>query len=312
MLKAACDGSLTADWRAAHPDAEPAGGLLRRILAERRRRWEQAERAKLLARGKPPTDDRWKARYEEPQGPKTADLPPRPKTWTWATVEQVCTDIVACPHATQKWTSNGKVCVRTTEFRPGKLLLDQARFVSDETVESRVARLRPAAGDVLDSREGGILGIACMVPPDAELCLGQRMMLMRPAVDGNLLMHVLNSPFTLTAVKQLTGGSASPRLNVGDIRQFPVPIPPTDEQRTLSERIDDCMSIVDAVDDAVAHNFRRARSLRQAILRDAFAGKLVAQDPADEPAAALLERIRAREKPAVPPRLSRPRRQPRA
>jgi type I restriction enzyme S subunit len=58
ILAAAFRGDLTADWRAAHPDVEPATQLLERIRAERRRRWEEAELAKMKAKGKPPTDDR--------------------------------------------------------------------------------------------------------------------------------------------------------------------------------------------------------------------------------------------------------------
>ncbi len=81
VLKAAVEGRLTAAWRAAHPDAEPAAALLRRILAERRARWEADQRAK----GKDPA----KARYDEPAAPDTAGLPALPEGWVWATVEQV-------------------------------------------------------------------------------------------------------------------------------------------------------------------------------------------------------------------------------
>ena len=66
VLAAAFRGDLTADWRAQNPDVEPASKLLERIRAERRRRWEEAELERMVARGKPPKDDRWKAKYEEP------------------------------------------------------------------------------------------------------------------------------------------------------------------------------------------------------------------------------------------------------
>ena len=79
VLKAAVEGRLTAAWRAAHPDAEPAAALLRRILAERRARWEADQRAK----GKDPA----KARYDEPAAPDTAGLPALPEGWAWATVD---------------------------------------------------------------------------------------------------------------------------------------------------------------------------------------------------------------------------------
>jgi len=65
VLKAAVEGKLTEDWRAKHPDVEPADKLLGRILAERRKKWEEAELAKMRARGKKPKDDKWKKKYKE-------------------------------------------------------------------------------------------------------------------------------------------------------------------------------------------------------------------------------------------------------
>ncbi|PHS10620.1 MAG: hypothetical protein COA78_11210 [Blastopirellula sp.] len=62
-------------------------------------------------------------------------------------MEELCTNIVDCPHSTPKWTDTGKLCVRTTEFRAGHLDLTEVRFVSDDTFEERITRLRPESGD---------------------------------------------------------------------------------------------------------------------------------------------------------------------
>lgn len=78
ILAAAFRGDLTADWRAKNPNVEPADKLIARIRTERRARWEAAELAKLTAKGKRPTDDRWKARYvdsEEGDGEGAGELP---------------------------------------------------------------------------------------------------------------------------------------------------------------------------------------------------------------------------------------------
>ena len=102
-----------------------------------------------------------------------------PKDWKWVPVRDLCEMIVDCPHTTPRWTEVGEICVRTTQFKPGKLDLSTPRYVSIETYNERIARLRPEPNDVLYSREGGILGVACQIPPRVRLCLGQRMMLMR-------------------------------------------------------------------------------------------------------------------------------------
>jgi type I restriction enzyme S subunit len=65
VLAAAFRGDLTADWREQNPDVEPAEALLERIRVERRKRWEEAELEKMRAKGKEPTNDKWKAKYKD-------------------------------------------------------------------------------------------------------------------------------------------------------------------------------------------------------------------------------------------------------
>jgi type I restriction enzyme S subunit len=77
-----------------------------------------------------------------------------------------------------------------------------------------------------------------------------------------------------------------------DIREMPIPLPPTDEQRIIVVEVEERLSIIDAAEAQIETNLQRAARLRQSILKRAFAGKLVPQDPADEPASVLLERIR--------------------
>ena len=88
VLKAACEGRLVPTEaelaRAEGRDYEPADVLLKRILAERRAKWEADELAKMTAKGNPPKDDRWKAKYKEPQPPDTSDLPELPEGWAVA------------------------------------------------------------------------------------------------------------------------------------------------------------------------------------------------------------------------------------
>ena len=305
VLAAAFRGDLTADWRAQHPDVEPASVLLDRIRAERRRRWEEAELAKMQAKGKMPKDEKWKERYKEPEPVDETDLPELPEGWGWTTVEDVSAVVVDCPHSTPSWTEKGRICVRTTEFRPGYLDLNQVRFVSEVTYRKRIERLQPKQGDILYSREGGILGVACIIPPRVELCLGQRMMLLRieEKLSPRFVMHLLNSPLIQEKVRALTGGSASPHLNVGDVRKLPVPLPSPLEQEHIVRNIEEQLSATSEIGADVAENLELLDQLDQSILAKAFRGELVPQDPNDEPASVLLERIRAeREAQSAKPR----------
>jgi type I restriction enzyme S subunit len=167
------------------------------------------------------------------------------KRWPLQKLEEISEAIVDCPHSTPKWTESGEICVRTSQFRPGFLDLNSLRFVSGDTYVERTARLVPQAGDILYSREGGILGVACRVPDGVRLCLGQRMMLFRTGtqVSAAFLELVLNSPQITRLAKEHTTGGAAPRINVSTIRAFPIPVPTLEEQRDTLQMVDKLMAL---------------------------------------------------------------------
>ncbi len=171
--------------------------------------------------------------------------------WEDTELHNFCSYIVDCPHSTPKWTECGKLCVRTTNFKPNFLDLSIQQYVSEETFNNRISRLKPMPNDILYSREGGILGIACIIPENVELCLGQRMMLMRTSKSNNpkFLMYILNSPIITSIVREKTGGSASPHLNVGEIKKFVIPHPPIMEQEEIVRRVDKLFSIADCIEE---------------------------------------------------------------
>jgi type I restriction enzyme, S subunit len=82
-------------------------------------------------------------------------------------------------------------------------------------------------------------------------------------------------------------------LNMTTLKRFPVPVLPLQEQRALVAAIDDQNSIIAAIDEALDHSTRRVERLRSSVLAAAFSGEFVPQDPNDEPASVLLERIAA-------------------
>ena len=263
VLAAACSGKLTADWR----DENDVG------------------------------PNELTTEIEIP-----VDFPPLPESWGWSTLESLCTNVVDCPHSTPKWTDKGKLCIRTTNFRPGILDLSEVRYVSAETFNERIERLRPVPGDIVYSREGGILGIACQIPPGIELCLGQRMMLLRvgKGYTATLLMHWLSSPVITRRVQELTGGSAAPHLNVRDIKAFPTPVPPLAEQQEIVRRVEKLFGFADQIEAGLKRAQTHVDRLTQSLLAKAFQGKLVPTEAElarlegqdYEPASVLLERIK--------------------
>ena len=99
--------------------------------------------------------------------------------------------------------------------------------------------------------------------------------------------------FQTIDLSTLADGSNVPQINHDDIKTLVVPLPPLAEQRRIVAEIDRRLSVIQKAEAAVEASLVRADRLRQSILKQAFSGKLVPQDPSDEPASVLLERIRA-------------------
>lgn len=239
------------------PNDEPDSELLQRIEAERRRKSVP------------------NIRFDAPAFAEMAHGLAFPRNWSLLSLAQVALWIVDCPHSTPKWTTSGKICVRTNQFRPGQLDLSDVRFVSEATYLERVQRLKPAAEDILYSREGGILGIACRVPPDTDLCLGQRMMLIRPpsAISAAFLEMVLNSPLVTTIARAKTTGGAAPRVNVATVKAYPIPLPPLGEQQRIVARAGELMSLSDALEAKLTQAESESNKLVEATVHAVSTGR---------------------------------------
>ena len=191
---------------------------------------------------------------------------------TYLKVGCVCAKIVDCPHSTPKWEKSGKLCLRTTNFKRGYLDLQSPNYVSEETFHDRNRRIIPQPGDVLYSREGSVLGIACTIPSNVYPCLGQRMMLLRSGekLNNRYLMHYLNSPMVTNHVIATKGGTGSPHINVGDIKEFQIPIPSLEGQSNIVRQIEEQLSSCDNVEKTVDTALAQADAMRQSILKQAF------------------------------------------
>jgi type I restriction enzyme S subunit len=204
-----------------------------------------------------------------------------PGRWVRRQVVELCAEIVDCPHSTPKWVESGEICIRTTNFQPGRLDLSEVRYVAESTFAARNRRLTPVEGDVLLSREGGILGIACLVPADVKICLGQRMMLMRSKADvcvPAFLMHALNGPGVQRLIAEMTGGTSSPHVNVGEVKRFEIDLPPLEEQQEIVGRVDTLLKRANELETRIDAATRSIGWSSQAFLAKAFRGDLVGLD----------------------------------
>jgi len=293
VLQAAVEGTLSAKWRQGHPHTESPAELIKQILTERRRCWEGDQLRKFKQKGQEPPKN-WKAKYKEPIAPDTTKLPPLPEDWCWVSVGQASAIIVDCPHSTPRFVDLGHPCVDTTCIKPGLVIRQNLRYVSTDTYRSRISRLIPQGGDIVFAREGTV-GTAVRLPDDIRPCLGQRVMLMRPnkCILSEYFEISLNSYVVQTQYRPKLLGSTVNHLNVGEAILLAIPLPPLEEQEAIVEIVEDQLSVIEHVETDLDATLKNARTLRQAILKLAFSGRLVDQYPRDEPASTLVERIRA-------------------
>src|ERR1700674_1455198 len=180
--------------------------------------------------------------------PKTGDG--FPKDWRWERLDEVCSGTFDCPHSTPLLTADGPFVARSQDIRSGIFRMKEAGHVSERTYQERISRAEPNRGDLLYSREGTYFGIAAEVPQDVRVCLGQRMVLLRPdnrKVDFRFLRYWLNSPVMTRHIHGYRDGTVAERLNLPTIRALPVALPPLSEQRAIAR-------LLGALDDKIELN----------------------------------------------------------
>ena len=209
-----------------------------------------------------------------------------PVNWIIEPLSRVASHVVDCPHSTPKWTNEGVLCIKTNQVKAGYLDLSSPYFVSEDTYRVRIKRLEPKQCDVLYIREGGILGISCLVPPNTSLCLGQRLMLIRAtnALMPRFLELCLNSSWIKDFAAEKTTGGAAPRVNMSTIRGYPIPVPPLAEQHRIVAKVDELLVLCNRLENNLASNADMRCRLLDVVLRDTLAHGTEPKAPQDDSA----------------------------
>lgn len=289
VLKAAVEGKLTAAWRSQHPDVQPARELLADILAERRARWE----ADLRAKGKDPA----KAKYDEPQSPQTEGLPELPQGWVWAAVEQVGEVQLGRQRAPQHHTGEYmRPYLRVANVFEDRIDVSDVLEMNFTPSEYETYQLK--FGDILlnEGQSLELIGRPAMYRDEVPGACFQNTLVRFRAHAGLpasyalvVFLAYLHSQRFQRIGKHTTNIA---HLGAGRFAALEFPLPSSAEMERIVAEVEQRLSVVSVLEGTIAANLKRAERLRQVILERAFTGRLVPQDPADEPASALLERTR--------------------
>ena len=177
-----------------------------------------------------------KSRFVEMFGDPVAN----DKAWTSLPLEEACKTIVDCPHSTPSYTTEntGFMCIRTSIVKKNKILWDDIEYIPEDEFIKRIQRKKPEIGDVVYTREGAILGIAAIIDRECNVALGQRSMLLSPDANkclSEFLCVAMNCDSFLDNALKGIAGSASPHINVGDIKSFKMIMPPIELQNQFAD-----------------------------------------------------------------------------
>lgn len=294
LLKAAVEGALTAQWREEqrtnNTPAETGAELLARILTERRARWEAKQLAKFADQGKTPPKD-WQKKYPEPVPPDTSDLPQLPQGWVWVTTGLIAESIV--PNRDKPLTFTGHIpWITTPDFEQAELHLQKSISglgLSESECEMYRARVVPSQAVIMTCV--GRFGLSAVL--SVRAVINQQLHAFIPGfgIRAEYLAFVIQAQRNW--LERHATSTTIAYLNKEKCESLPVPLPPINEQDAILNLLKTQLCSIAEQLRNIDLSLKQSTAQRQNLLHAAFAGELVPQDPSDEPASVLLERIRA-------------------
>ena len=216
-----------------------------------------------------------------------------PDGWAWARLGAVAEAIGDGDHQPPPQTSFGVPFLVISNVSGGQLSFENTRFVSKEYFSQLPETRKPRNGDLLFTVTGSY-GIPVLVDSDDRFCFQRHIAIVRPCIISNRYLYVvLGSSYVKSICDAKATGTAQKTVGLATLRELLIPVAPYREQMQIYAQTQDALSIVDSVSSDKEDLLNIIENAKAKILDLAIRGQLVPQDPNDEPASVLLERIRA-------------------
>ena len=222
-----------------------------------------------------------------------------PEGWRWTRSSEVFEYITSGSRGWAKFYSdNGAIFIRMGNLDHDTILLDLSDIQYVKLPDkAEGTRSLVHSGDILISITADV-GMIGLVPDKfPEAYINQHVALARPKSGiihpTYLAWYLASKENGQKQLRELQRGATKVGLGLDDIRAVNIPICPIKEQSRIVAEIESRLSVCDKLEESITQSLLQSEALRQSILKKAFEGKLVPQDPNDEPASVLLTRIRA-------------------
>ncbi|SEF99573.1 restriction endonuclease subunit S [Nitrosomonas ureae] len=214
--------------------------------------------------------------------------------WITIPLSDVCLSITDGDHQAPPQTETGIPFITISAINDGRLRLEKAsRFVPQYYFEALKGNRRPNRGDILYSVTGSI-GIPVLIDTDCAFTFQRHIAILKPdysKITSNYLKYALEAKNTQKQALAAATGTAQLTIPLTGLRTFLIKVPFIEEQTEIVRRVEELFAYADRLEARYAATRAKADKLTSAILAKAFRGELVPQDPNDEPASVLLERI---------------------
>ena len=266
------------------PNDEPASVLLERIKAEKER---------LIKEGK---IKRSKKTAKTSDTPHYENVPFEvPKGWVWTTLPELCTiPITDGTHKTPTYTDkeHGVPFISSKDVTSQRINWNNIKYITRELHEELHKRIAPQKNDILLAKNG-TTGVAAIVEDTRVFDIYVTLAVIRPSqnICPQYLYQVINSNFCKEQFNSRLTGIGLPNLHLVDIKKTMIPLPPISEQKRIVTEIERWFVWIEQIRQSKTDLQDVIKQTKSKILDLAIHGKLVPQDPSDEPASELLKHI---------------------
>lgn len=264
------------------PNDEPASELLKRIAKEKERLVIEGKIKKSQKKDNKDIDE---VPFEVPQG------------WVWCRLEDVCLDIADIDHRMPQKTNEGIPYISPMDFtNDGKINYDEAKKISYEDYLELSKKCKPEKGDIIFPRYGTI-GVLRIIDTSKKILVSYSCATIKTGLSNIYHKYIyyvlLSNHIQINEITKYINDTTQANIGLQSIKLFKFPLPPLAEQQRIVSAIEQWFAVIDILENAKDDLQTSIAKAKSKILDLAIHGKLVPQDPNDEPASVLLERIRA-------------------